>query len=84
MSWPGCSAASESGELLSLCSISCMRKLARGSGDLAFFKFDVKEGKMETTNQEGFHCHNYAPPSHSMGELGMDYGHASERAEQGR
>jgi hypothetical protein len=37
-----------------------MRKLARGSADLVFFAFDTAEGKMEITNQEGFHCHNYA------------------------
>lgn len=62
-SWPGCS-ASRNGTELNLCPISCMRKLARGSGAVFYFDFDFGSGpagRMRWRSQEGGLCYRYGP-----------------------
>ncbi len=55
-SWPGCS-VEQGGTTLNLCPISCGRKMARGSGDLLFFEYDVAKGAMRMSSQGGLVCH---------------------------
>lgn len=62
-SWPGCSpntgagAGAGAAAGLNLCPVSCMRKLARGSGALISFQLDAARGQESYRTQDGEECH---------------------------
>lgn len=60
--WPGCSTSTANGTALNLCPISCMRKLARGSGQLVNFQWDRSSNKMLMKSQSGERCHKWRSP----------------------
>eukprot|EP00658_Telonema_sp_P-2_P080058 TRINITY_DN7893_c0_g2_i4.p1 TRINITY_DN7893_c0_g2~~TRINITY_DN7893_c0_g2_i4.p1 ORF type:complete len:133 (+),score=21.35 TRINITY_DN7893_c0_g2_i4:242-640(+) len=55
--WDGCSARGEGGELLNVCPVSCMRTMARGSGDLVKVAWDPESSAMMMTTQDGQVCY---------------------------